>query len=271
MKTALVISSLVASSQVGATASAFCLRRLGIETVVIPTTVLGRHPGWGPPGGSALPAEHLRDMWSAIKAQNIKFDAVMTGYFADDAHIEIAADIIKDVKSINSDAIILVDPVMGDNGALYIPASRAKAIKQHLFSIATLITPNIWEMSYITGHPAGSVEVILDHAADIPAACLVTSVPQKDKIGALFVDGTARYFVYHDIFPSVPHGGGDSLAGTFLAHILLGDLRRDALAKSVASVFSILSTAVSENCSELPLVKEQDALIIAKPLPINIL
>ncbi len=271
MKTALVISSLVASSQVGATASAFCLRRLGIETVLIPTTVLGRHPGWGPPGGQALSAAHLRDMWDVIKAQNIKFHAVMTGYLADDSHIGVAADIIADIKSANPAAIILVDPVMGDNGALYIPESRAEAIKTHLLPLATVTTPNAWELSYISGRPANSVKDILSSASDITAACLVTSVPHGNKIGALFIDGPARYFVYHDTFSSVPHGGGDSLAATFLAHLLLGDLRRDALAKSVASIFSILSTAVSDSCQELPLVKEQDALIIAKPLPIKIL
>ena len=106
MKTALVISSYVASSRVGATASAFCLRRLGIETIVMPTTVLGRHPGWGAPGGNALDTDHLRDMWAAIKSQKLKIDAVMTGYLADDAHIDLAANIISDVKTENPGVII---------------------------------------------------------------------------------------------------------------------------------------------------------------------
>ena len=271
MKTALVISSLVASSQVGATASAFCLRRLGVETVLLPTTVLGRHPGWGAPGGEALAAEHLRGMWTAIKAQGIKFDAVMTGYLADDSHIDVAEEIITDIKSTNPEAIILIDPVMGDNGKLYIPESRANAIKTRLLPIASLITPNAWELSYVSGRSSESLDKILGTAAGIASACLVTSVPYEDKIGALFVDGPARYFVYHDAFEAVPHGGGDSLAATFLAHMLLGDLRRGALAKSVASIFSILGVAVAENHQELPLIKEQDALIIAKPLPVKIL
>jgi len=106
--------------------------------------------------------------------QNIHIDAVMTGYLAEDAHIDVALEIIADVRASNPDAIILIDPV-------------------------------------------------------------------------------------------------DSLAATFLAHLLMGDLRRDALAKSVASIFAILSAAVSEDAGELPLIREQDALIIAKPLPIEIL
>jgi len=271
MKTALVISSYVAASRVGATASAFCLRRLGIETIVVPTTVLGRHPGWGAPGGQPLEASHLRDMWSAIKAQNLKIDAVMTGYLADDTHIDIAAEIIADVKTTNPNAFILVDPVMGDDGRLYVPESRANALTTKLLPLADFITPNAWELSYITDKPATHLENILETLSTMNTACLVTSVPYGDAIGAVFVDGPARYFVHHEAFTSVPHGGGDSLAATFLAHLLLGELRRDALAKSVASVFAILSAAVERDAGELPLIRQQDALLIAKPLPIEIL
>jgi len=271
MKTTLVISSFVSASRVGATASAFCLRRLGIETLILPTTVLGRHPGWGAPGGTAIDVDQLRDMWTAIKAQNIKFDAVMTGYLAADEHVGLAAEIIADVKTANPKAIIMVDPVMGDNGQLYIAEARAKAIKVHLIPIADIITPNVWELSFITGHSTSNLSDVLESLSSIDKACLVTSVRHEGSIGAVFVDGPTKYYVHHDVFTKVPHGGGDSLAATFLAHLLSGDLRRDALAKSVASIFAIISAAVESDAGELQLVREQDALVIAKPLPIEIL
>jgi len=115
MKTALVISSYVAASRVGATASAFCLRRLGVDTIVIPTTVLGRHPGWGTPGGQALNASHLLNMWTAIKAQNIKIDAVMTGYLADDDHIDIAAAALMRLSLIYCHWLTLSRPMPGSS------------------------------------------------------------------------------------------------------------------------------------------------------------
>jgi len=68
----LILSSTVASSRVGASAASFCLQRLGIETVVLPTTVMGRHPGWGKPGGAAVQAEILNDVWAGVKAQGIR-------------------------------------------------------------------------------------------------------------------------------------------------------------------------------------------------------
>ena len=83
----LILSSTVASSRVGASAASFCLQRLGIETIVLPTTLMGRHPGWGNPGGGATDAAVLRDIWKAVTAQEIKFDAVLTGYMLSLIHI----------------------------------------------------------------------------------------------------------------------------------------------------------------------------------------
>ena len=160
---------------------------------------------------------------------------------------------------------------MGDDGRLYIPESRAKALTTKLLPLADVITPNAWELSYITERPAKDLESILETLSGMTQACLVTSVPHGKRIGAVFVDGPARYFAHHEEFNSVPHGGGDSLAATFLAHLLLGELRRDALAKSVASIFAILSAAIDQDAGELPLIRHQNALEIAKPLPIEML
>lgn len=276
MKTALVFSSSVAASCVGATASAFCLRRLGVETIVLPTTVLGRHPGWGPPGGHPLSEEHIRSMWEAIKKQDIPIDGVITGYLAAESHIDIALDIIADVRAANSNAVIIVDPVMGDNGQLYIPQPHASAIKSRLVPLADIITPNAWEFSFITDCNAQSLESIKKAADKLPLQSLVTSVLVKsetgeNEIGALYTDETKSALVQHKKFKTVPHGGGDALSATFLAHLLKGTSPHESLAKSVSSIFSILSATVKLDAGELPLIREQDALIKASPLKIKTL
>jgi len=197
----LILSSTVASSRVGASAASFCLQRLGIETVVLPTTILGRHPGWGNPGGAAVENDILKDVWAGVKAQDIRFDAVLTGYMGTDEHIPLGVEIIEHVKSTNPNALIAVDPVMGDHGRLYIPESRAEAIINHLIPLADFITPNFWEMDYIQNQNSRF------------AARLITSVPDEENIGAVWEDGAERWQVSHTKFETVPHGGGDSLAG----------------------------------------------------------
>ena len=242
---ALILSSTVASSRVGASAASFCLQRLGVETVVLPTTLMGRHPGWGPPGGGAVDAGLLRDVWTGVAAQNIKFDAVLTGYMGDTAHIDLGADIIEQIKSRNPEAIIVVDPVMGDHGQLYIPEDRAAAIIERLIPMADFITPNMWELGYINSR------------CDSLPNRLITSAPDGDDIGAVWQSRTERWQVSHAKFDTVPHGGGDSLAAMFLGRLLLGETHANALAKSVASVFELMRAADALDVGELPLVRMQ--------------
>ena len=239
--------------------------------------MLGRHPGWGTPGGQALDTAHLQAMWDAIKKQNIHIDAVMTGYLASDTHIDLALDIMADVKARNPKAIIVVDPVMGDHGQLYIPESRANALKNKLVPKADVITPNAWELSYITNKKAGTLSEIRQATATLPMQSLITSVPfitsvpLAKEIGALLTVEKQSYLVRHQKFENVPHGGGDALAATFLAHLLNGKVAPDSLAQSVASIFAVLKAAVTSDAGELPLIRQQQALMDAKPLTLELL
>lgn len=269
MKTVLLISSFVSSSQVGATASAFCLRRLGINVVILPTTLFGRHPGWGVPGGRAVDVTTLADMWKAIADQDIKFDGVMTGYMAKENHIDLSADIIKAVRDKNSEAVILVDPVKGDDGRLYIPESRAKAMAQRLVPHADILTPNLYELEFLAGRCLTAIPSIIDAARSLGPDVLVTSVPHDGQIGALWVSATSASYVGHESFSQVPNGGGDSLAALFLARCLNGAAPREAQQLAVSSIFEILAAARQDQYAELPLTFYQDQLSTPKRLEIQ--
>ncbi len=269
MKTALIISSQVAASRVGASASAFCLQRLGVNTIVLPTTLLGRHPGWGAPGGGAVDPDRLRDMWDAIAAQGITIDGVMTGYMADAGHIDLAADIIKTLRAANPNLTVLVDPVMGDHGKLYVPEPIARGIIETLIPLADYDTPNLWELGYMTKQPTDRPDRIIAAARKLTARTLVTSVPAGNKIGAMLCTPDGAYQVSHPKFIQTPHGGGDSLAGTFLGRLLTGHAPQDSLALSTASIFEILRMAETTGDAELPLVRGQDALIGAAGLAVT--
>lgn len=273
MKTVLVISSVVAASRVGATASAFCLRRLGCEAVVLPTTVFGRHPGWGAPGGTRTPPELLRSIWDGIAAQDIRFDAILSGYMGGTEHVALAADIISTARVKNPDLHVLVDPVMGDHGKLYIDEPVAEAIKTTLVPLATIITPNVWELSYLTGQTATSLDAIARVARTLPCNSLITSVPDGEQIGVMMTESARSHILSHAKFDDVPNGGGDSLAGTYLAHRLSGRSGPDAAAHATASIFEIIKSAQNQSGfrGELPLVHAQNALINTPPLKITAL
>ena len=206
---------------------------------------MGRHPGWGKPGGGATNVALLRDIWAGVVAQKIKFDAILTGYMGELAHIDLGLEIIEYIKTQNPKAIIAVDPVMGDHGQLYISEARAEAIIERLIPKADFITPNTWELHYIKSR----LTVLPD--------LLVTSVQDGENIGAVWESGDTRWQVSHKKFESVPHGGGDSLAALFLGRLLLGAPPEAALAKSVASIFELMRAADALDAGELPLVRMQ--------------
>lgn len=262
------MSSTVASSRVGATAAGFCLQRLGIETVILPTTLMGRHPGWGEPGGGPVATETLAQMWAAIRAQSLKFEAVLTGFMGEIGHISLAADIIANVRASNPSAKIWVDPVMGDHGNLYIPEERATAIRDTLVPLADCITPNLWELSWLSGQSLVSPQDIRHAAAPYPTV-LITSVPDGEDIGAAWESPEAALMCSHQKFASVPHGGGDSLGAILLAHHIRGLDARTALGAAVGSIFEIMRAADESDAGELPLVRCQGSLIAPGPLDVK--
>jgi len=206
---------------------------------------MGRHPGWGKPGGGATDTAMLHDIWAGVVAQNIEFDAVLTGYMGEMGHIGLGEEIIEHVKLRNPKALIAVDPVMGDHGQLYISENRATAVIDHLIPKADFITPNMWELEYI--------KTRLRNLPDL----LITSVLDGEKIGAVWQSDNQRSQVSHTKFVSVPHGGGDSLAALFLGRRLLGETADRALAKSVATIFELMRASDALDSGELPLVRMQ--------------
>ena len=258
-----MISSFTASSHVGSVVSAFVLRRMGIDVTVLPTTLFGRHPGWGTPGGGIVSAAQLEDMWAAIRdqmtSQSFTFDAVMTGYMGDVDHVTLSASVLDQIKP----PIRLIDPVMGDGsrskGGLYIPEDRAEAICDLLIPRATIATPNLWEWRYITGsldEPDGYRPRALAGVKET----LVTSVPRDEQIGAMLFAQEHVYQTFHDRFYGVPNGGGDTLAAAYLGQRLNGTEPKQALGRSVSSVFAIMGEAKRTDDGELPLIRAQNYL-----------
>ena len=265
----LLISSLTAASHVGATVSAFVMRRLGVDVAVLPTTLFGRHPGWGAPGGGVTPPDMLRGMWEGVAAQVERrgsgFDAVMTGYMGDLDHVALSVEIIDTLKPEH----VLVDPVMGDwDSGLYVPESRAEAICDQLVPRAHIVTPNAFEWGYVTGS--------LDEPREAPPRALagtretlVTSVEHAGRIGAQLFAGDRVHRVLHERFEDMPHGGGDALAADYLAQRVLGQSPETALGAAVSSVFAMMRAADAMDAGELPFVRAQSTLADAPALTLE--
>jgi pyridoxine kinase len=161
MPLALILSSHVAASRVGGMAQSLALSQFSCDGMLVPTVLYGRHPGWGAPGGAAVPLQAFEGMLDGIEANGLfgLTDLVITGYFASVEQVRAAVRAIDAVRAAPRDAIaytkaarIIVDPTIGDTGkGLYVPQNVADAIRDDLCPRTDIICPNAWELEWLTG------------------------------------------------------------------------------------------------------------------------
>src|SRR6185295_8396773 len=146
MARVLAISSHVARGCVGLAATVPALQRLGHEVWALPTVLLASRPGLGRFVKHDLPSPDLDAMLSALEADGCwtALDAVIVGYFPSHGSVAVAARAIARIKAVNADALVLVDPILGDAGKLYVATETAAAIRDQLLPLAGIATPNLF-------------------------------------------------------------------------------------------------------------------------------
>lgn len=213
----LSISSQVVWGPVGNSAAVPALQARGHEVLSLPTVTLSNHPGHGAPQGFRTQPEDMARMLAALEGLGALkgLDAVLTGYFASPEQVEEVAALLKRIAC----PYVLVDPVMGDHDKLYVPEAVAEAIRSHLLPLASCVTPNGFELAWLSGAE------VMDEKSAIAAArvlgireVLATSIPARgDQLTTLLVAGDEAHGVTTPKLSGVPHGTGDFLSGLYLA------------------------------------------------------
>ena len=216
----LSISSQVVWGPVGNSAAVPALQAKGHEVLSLPTITLSNHPGHGVPSGFRTDPEVMARMFENLEALGALngLDAVLTGYFASAAQVETVAKLLARIKP----GYVLVDPVMGDHGRLYVPQEVADAIRDLLLPRANCITPNGFELAWLTGLQAGGEEAAVTAARSLGVAeVLATSIPiGADRLATMLITPHESHSVATPRLDGVPHGTGDFLSGLYLAERL---------------------------------------------------
>ncbi|MBI1237482.1 MAG: DUF429 domain-containing protein [Alphaproteobacteria bacterium] len=235
MTRVLILSSHVAASRVGGRVAVSALEARGIDTVFVPTVLLGRHPGHGAPGGGAVPADQFGSMLEGVAAQGLfgQFDAVLTGYFASVEQVEIAAAAIEEIRTASPHPLIVIDPIIGDGGALYVPEAVAAAIRDLLLPLADIITPNTFELGWLSREPVTDLRSARNAALHLGRPALISSIPDGDNLAVLYADDGENWIRKHKTVEDVPNGTGDLLAAEFLASRLVQDSNEAALNRAI--------------------------------------
>jgi len=202
----------------------------GIECTVMPTAVLSTHTG----GFTGFTYRDLTDDLLPIlkhwKSLDLKFDAIYTGFLGSFEQIDIVSSIIDELRG--KDTIVIVDPVMADNGELYsifdpsFPSGMKKLCKK-----ANVILPNITEAVLLLGeeyrpgpYSKEYIQNLLQKLSSINNDRVVLTgvfFDEKD-LGAATYDHISgkTSFSLHKIIPGYYHGTGDVFGSAVVSSLV---------------------------------------------------
>jgi pyridoxine kinase len=266
----LSIQSAVAYGHVGNSAAVFPLQRIGVEVMPVYTVNFSNHTGYGAWRGPLISPDDVREVIAGIEDRGAfpKIDVILSGYQGSEGIADVILDAVARIKAANPNAVYSCDPVMGNakSGCFVAPAIPV-LLRDRVVPAADLITPNQFELGYLTGTEPDSLESTLESVdlvrASGPRTVLVTSVERPDReegtIEMLAVDDRGAWIVQTPLLPMKANGSGDVTAALFTAHHRRTGDAADALARTASSVFDLLANTHESGERELRLVESQEA------------
>ena len=237
MKRVLTVQDISCLGKCSLTIALPVLSALGSETVILPTAVLSTHTMFKNFTCKDLSdqIEPIADHW---KSEGVTFDAIYTGYLGTIDQIEQMKTLFRNFRGENT--VIVVDPVMADNGKLY-PAFDMDYVKKNaeLCREADVIVPNITEAAFMTGmeykeeYDEQYIRELLSKTCDLGAEITVlTGVSlEKGKTGVMGYDReSGEYYVYQNRRIDMNyHGTGDLFSSTCVGEMMKGKDWKEAM------------------------------------------
>lgn len=265
----LSIQSAVAYGHVGNSAAVFPLQRIGVEVLPVYTVNFSNHTGYGAWRGPMIAPDDVREVITGIEERGVlgQIDAVLSGYQGGEGIGDVIIDAVARVKAANPDALYACDPVMGNaTSGCFVAPAIPDLLRDRVVPVADIITPNQFELGYLTGTTPDTLESTLasvDAARAMgPDTVLVTSVERPDRpadtIEMLAVDGSGAWIVQTPRLPMKANGSGDVTAALFTAHYVRDRDAESALRKTVSSVYDLLARTLESGERELQLVESQE-------------
>lgn len=266
----LSIQSSVAYGHVGNSAAVFPLQRLGHEVWPVYTVNYSNHTGYGAWRGPMIPAADVAEVIKGIEERGAlsRVDAVLSGYQGGSDIADVIIDAVARVKAANPKAVYACDPVMGNaKSGCHVGDSIPPLLRDRVVPVSDIITPNQFELGFLTGRDASDLASTLDAvdaARDMgPSTVLVTSLerPEREEgtIEMLAVNDSGAWLVKTPYLPFKRNGSGDVTAALFTGHYVSTGDAADALARTASSVFDLVENTYQADSRELLLVESQDA------------
>jgi pyridoxine kinase len=265
MQRVLSIQSSVTYGFVGNNVATPVLTSMGIHPLAVNSVMLAAHPGYGVIAGQATPADHIAAILDGLIALNIvpDIDSVISGYLGHADQVAVIVSLITSWRNARTSGTYICDPVLGDADKLYVDQTLAEKMLDQLLPLADIITPNQFELAYLSKMPVSGNDSaiiagqhLLASQAGLTAVIATGITNDDDFVHDILITRDASKSWHYDRRSVGVSGSGD-LFTSLLAGGLVQGLALDA-ATARASNLAQTVIARSQNPKELALLENLD-------------
>jgi pyridoxine kinase len=268
----LSIQSHVAYGHVGNASATFPMQRLGYEVWAVHTVQFSNHTGYGAWKGRVFDAPMIEEIVEGIAERGVlpRCAGVLSGYMgsADIGNAILGA--VRRVRDANPRALYCCDPVIGDVGrGIFVRPGIPEFMREQAVPAADIITPNQFELEYLSGITLDGAEAVRKAVAGVhalgPRVILVTSLitgetpAESVDMLASGPDGTWR--VRTPRLALSVNGAGDAVAALFFVHWLKSGSCAEALRRAASSIYGLLRRTQEAGSREILTVAAQGEFV----------
>lgn len=227
-KNVAIINDISGIGRCSLTATIPILSVLGIQCCPFPTSILSCQTTYEEFSFLDLTEEmyKYKNVWDKL---GLKFHCIYSGFLGSEKQISLVEEFI----DAHPEALIVIDPVMGDDGQLYPTYTMEMCNKiKSLVKKAYLVTPNITECCLLLGKKYMEEnideEFLTQCAKDIadfgPEMIVITGIIKKNEIWNFAYDKKKeKSFIVKSVYNKKSYSGtGDILSSTICGMILNG-------------------------------------------------
>lgn len=257
----LSIQSHVVHGYVGNKSAVFPLQVLGFEVDNINSVQFSNHTGYTNGfKGQVLNEKELAEVFAGLVTNDLhkQYTHLLTGYVGNPTFLREIANIVKTLRSVNPGLIYVCDPVMGDDGIMYVPKELLPIYRDEIVPLADIVTPNQFEVELLTGKTISTEQDAWDaidwfHKKGVRTVAISSSeLGGSNALLALVshnndIDSQR----YRMVIPKQGNGirftgTGDLFASLFLAHSTLTKFDMSStLERTIATLQAVISKTLT--------------------------
>lgn len=208
----------------------------GIEVASLPTALVSNTLDFGKFDilDTTEYMERTVDIWNSL---GFKFDCISTGFMVNPKQIDIIEKLIKNQNK--EKLLVVVDPIMGDEGKLYNGITEFNVqIMRKLSSYADILIPNYTEACYLVDGLCAKKELTIEEANNLvkqlrnlgAKSVVITSSLVDGKNCVIGYDHTKDNFftIEFDLVDVRFPGTGDIFSSILISDVLNGKYLEDA-------------------------------------------